>query len=317
MPQLEGKSIIMFAGHGFPREVVGGPSWEHLAGLKFDGAVALNIACLTGVTGKWYDEDWKQGKKVERVVPKEESFCLAMLRTNVAAYVAYACPRPAGPELFTDIAALAAEGLSVGEVRRRDYNRVVLAFLAHGRKGLEIKSDADGQPLREPRDLVNDLLLDMATGGVMFGDPQFTPFSARPNEIPADVKTEPTNDGLRTTVLIGSEHLFFECSDPLAMWSNDSPAMRVLATVPLGGRYVSAVQVKELNMGREIRKWRLVWAVEDNHDERVLNLKVNFPMPDVEDQAALSAGVRAVFQIETTDDLSKSRTLFVSREAAR
>jgi hypothetical protein len=40
-------------------------------------------------------------------------------------------------------------------------------------------------------------------------------------------------------------------------------------------------------------------------------------MPGIENQAALSAGVRAVFEIETTSDPSKSRTLFVGREAAR
>jgi hypothetical protein len=317
MPQLQGKSIIMFAGHGYPREVVGGPTWKDLAGLKFDGAVALNIACLTGVTGKWYDEDWKQGKKVERLVPKEQSFCLGMLRTGVGAYVAYACPRPAGPELFADIAALAAEGLSVGEVRRRDYNRVVLASLAQGRKGLVIKSDADGERLRPPRDLVNDLLLDMATGGVVFGDPQFTPFTARPDEIPAEFKTQSADNGLLTTIVVRGEHLFFECSDQLAIWKDDAPAMRVLAIVPLGRDYVRAVQVKELKMGDEAQAYRLVWAVEENRGERFVNIKVNFPMPGVDNQAALTAGVQAALQIETTNDQSKSRSLFVSREAAR
>ena len=316
MPQLQGKSIILFAGHGYPHEVVGGPNSKDLTGLKFDGAVALNIACLTGVTGRWFDEDWQQGKKVERTVPVNESFCLAMLRTNVAAYVAYACPRPAGPELFTDITALAAEGLSVGEIRRRDYNRVVLASLAQGRKGLEMKSDANGQTLQPPRDLVKDVLLEMATGGVVFGDPKFTPFSARPDEIPAETKIERTAAGIRTTVLIGGQQLFFECSDPLAMWKEDVPAMRVLATVPLGRDYVTEVQVKELKMGDEIRERRLVWAVEEHHDERVLMIKVNFQMPQIENPAVLSSGVRAVFQIETTNDAAKARTLFVSREAA-
>lgn len=110
MPQLAGKSMIVFAGHGYPREVVGGPTWKDLDGLRFDGAVVLNIACLTGVTNRWFEEDWKANVKRERTVPRDESFCLATLRTGAVAYVAYTCPRPAGPELFGDFAALAAEG---------------------------------------------------------------------------------------------------------------------------------------------------------------------------------------------------------------
>lgn len=57
LPKLEGKSVVVFAGHGYPREVVGGPTWKDLAGLKLDSAVALNIACYTGVTETWFEKD--------------------------------------------------------------------------------------------------------------------------------------------------------------------------------------------------------------------------------------------------------------------
>jgi hypothetical protein len=317
MPRLQGKSMIMFAGHGLPGEVLGGPTSKDLAGLRLDGAVVMNIACLTGVTGRWFDEDWEQGKKHERKVTKEESFCLAMLRTGVGAYVAYACPRPAGPELFSDFAALAAEGLSVGEVRRRDYNRIVLACLAVGEKGLKISREADGQAIQRPGDLVKDMLLEMATGGLVFGDPQFTPFVARPEEIPRVLGTERVDTGLRVSVSIAGEHIFFECSDPLAMWSDDEQAMRVLATVPLGKQYVSAVDVAELKMGNDLKEKRLVWAVEESHGERFLHVKVNFPMPSPEKQAALPDLVNAVFQVETTRDAGKARSHFVSGQPGR
>jgi hypothetical protein len=306
MPRLQGKSMILFAGHGLPGEVLGGPTSKDLEAINFDGSVVMNIACLTGVTGKWFEEDWQQGKKCQRVVAKDKSFCLAMLRTGAAAYVAYACPRPAGPELFTDFAALAAEGLSVGEVRRRDYNRVVLASIANGFDRVKIIEEADGQPIQPRHDLVKDLLLDMATGGVLFGDPMFTPFSSRPEETPIEMKIEQVRDGLRATVSIGGQHVFLECSDQLAMWDADTQAMRILAIVPLGKEYVSAVRLTELTTGGKIAEQRLVWAVEENRGERWLHVKANFPMPGLQNQAALFTGVRAVFEIDTTTDAAKS-----------
>lgn len=315
MPQLAGKSIVLFAGHGYPREVVGGPNWKDLAGLRFDGAVVLNIACLTGVTNRWFEEDWQAGVKRQRTVPRDESFCLAMLKTGATAYVAYTCPRPAGPELFGDFAALAAEGLSVGEVRRRDYNRVVLACLAAGFDRLKIIQEADGQPIEPPRDLVRDLLLDMATGGIVFGDPKFTPFAARPDEIPTETKIEPVEHGLHVTVSVDPHQLFVECSDPLAMWGETAQAMRVLAIVPLGDRYVSSVQLRELKMGGDVAEHRLVWAVEQNGEERFLHVKVNFPQPKLPQFASLF-GVRASFDIETTADPAKSRSQSVEKPMA-
>jgi hypothetical protein len=109
----------------------------------------MNIACYTGVTGRWFEDDHAAGVRRERKVPEGQCVCLAALRTGPAAYVGYACPRPAGPELFMDVSALATEGLSVGEVRRRDYNRVVLAHLAQGLSGLQPQEYADGNAIQE------------------------------------------------------------------------------------------------------------------------------------------------------------------------
>jgi hypothetical protein len=216
--------------------------------------------------------------------------------------------------LFTDFAALAAEGLSVGEIRRRDYNRVVLASIANGNEHIKIIQEADGQAIRRPRDLVKDLLLDMATGGVVFGDPKFTPFSPRPDETPTETKIEVINSGFRATVSVGGQHVFFECADQLAMWDEKTQAMRMLAIVPLGKQYVSAVRISELKMGKPIRERRLAWAVEEDHGERWLHAKVNFPMPGPENQAAVFAGVRAVFEVDTTSDADKAVNRSGTRE---
>lgn len=44
--------------------------------------MVLNIACLTGVTNRWFEEDWQAGVKRQRTVRRDESFCLAMLKNE-------------------------------------------------------------------------------------------------------------------------------------------------------------------------------------------------------------------------------------------
>ncbi len=317
MPQLEGKSLVMFAGHGYPAEITGGPTWKDFTGLKFDGAVVMNIACYTGVTGRWFEDDQAAGVRRERMVAHGESVCLAALRTGPAAYVGYACPRPAGPELFMDITALAAEGLSVGEVRRRDYNRVVLAHLAQGFGGLPADEYADGDRVRPPRNVVRELLLDMATGGMLFGDPAFTPFEAQPDESPVEVKADRQAEHLMVSMAVTGQHVFFQCSEPLATWGHDQlPTLRVMARVPLGRDYVSEVTLKDLKPLDQFDQRRLLWAVEEDRGQRYLHVKVYFPHPAQEKLAALMNGVRARFDVKLTHDPDEAQTRFVDPDPA-
>ena len=317
MPQLQGQSLVMLAGHGYPGEIVGGPTWRDFSGLKLDGAVVMNIACYTGVTGRWFEDDHAAGVRRERMAPAGQTVCLAALRTGPAAYVGYACPRPAGPELFMDVTALATEGLSVGEVRRRDYNRVVLAHIAQGFVGMQSQEYADGDPIRPPRDIVKDLLLDMATGGMLFGDPAFQPFDSQPDETPVEVKTERTGERMTVTVAVSGDHLFLQCSEPLATCGPEQlPAMRLLARVPLGQDRVAEVKVRELKAGRQIAKRRLVWAVEEDRGERFLHAKVWFPQPAPAMFAFVQAGARAVFEVVTTNDPEQAQLRFVDAETA-
>ncbi len=315
MPRLQGHSLVMLAGHGYPAEIVGGPTWKDFEGLKFEGAVVLNIACYTGVTGRWFDEDHARGVRRERTIPAGESVCLAVLRARPAAYVGYACPRPAGPELFMDVTALAAEGLSVGQARRRDYNRVVLAHLTQGVTKLRTDTYADGDRIRPPRDIVRDLLLEMSTGGMLFGDPACTPFAPLPDETPVQVTTSRQGERITATVAVGGQHLFLNCSEPLATWgSEQKQALRVMARLSLGREQVAAVTVKELKAGENITARRLVWAVEEDRGERFLHVKVLFPQPAQEKLATLQAGARAVFEVVTTTDSAAAQTRFVGDE---
>ena len=300
LPQLSGKSLVIFGGHGYPPEVVGGPTWRDLAGLRLDSAVALNIACYTGVTEMWFENDWKAGLVRKHKIPMSESFALALLRTGVIGYVAYLCPRPAGPELFTDVSALAGEGMSLGDVRRRDYDKIVLGYLGYGARTMELKPVTDGQKLEPPKDVVRDLLLEMGTGGILFGDPALTPFPSSSNEAPVAIKI--TQDEAAKTLTVdaevGARHLFYCCSEPTASWDGSGAyAMKVYAKVALPATNVRLVSIRQLSMGYVRLKSRLVWAVESDQGQRFIHLKAIFPR-----QKVVLGAVHAQFRIQLTDD---------------
>jgi hypothetical protein len=278
LPQLAGRDAITFVGHGYPHEVHGGPDARDLAGLAFPGAVVLNVACYTGTTARWFAEDYQEGRLEQREVPPEQSFCLALLRTGVVGYTAYLCPRPAGPELDTDLAALVADGLSLGEVRRRDYDKTVLGFLGFGAERLALAPVADGERLAPGRDPVRDMMLEGATGGVLFGDPACVPFAGLPGEAPVAIEVGEEGEHLRLCASASRNVLFLHCSDPCAKWG-DGMAMKVHARVPLGTRPVADVVVDALRLGGKPQPSRVLWAVEDDHGERFLQLKVDFPRP--------------------------------------
>ena len=261
LPKLQGKSVVVFSGHGLPREVVGGPTWKDLAGLSLDSAVALNIACYTGVTETWFENDRNDRLVRKRKVPMSESFALALLRTGVIGYVAYVCDRPVGPELFTDVSALVSEGMSLGEVRRRDYDKIVLGYLGYGASKMELKPVTDGQKIEPPKDIAQDILLELGTGGILFGDPALVPFKSNSNGAPVSVKVahDEINKTLTVAAEISLEHLGYFCSEPTASWDGRAGgAMKVYTKVPLPADYVSNVAIQRIEMGNLALKSRLV-----------------------------------------------------------
>src|SRR6516165_2515933 len=153
--------------------------------------------------------------------------------------------------------------------------------------------------------------MSMATGGMLFGDPAFTPFAAQPGEAPVEVKTDRQGEHLRVTAAVGGQHVFFECSEPLATWGDDQlSTLRVMARVPLGDDHVAEVTVKELKPLDQFDHRRLVWAVEGDRGQRILHLKVYFPQPAPEKLAALMSGLRAVFDVKTTRDADEAQTRY-------
>ena len=279
LPKLRGRDVVTFVGHGYPREVVGGPTFAELAGLALPGAVVLNVACYTGVTNRWYEDDWRAGVLRGRDVALDESFCLALLRTGVVGYTGYLCPRPAGPELATDLAAMVVDGMSLGACRRRDYDKTVLGFLGFGESRLQLEPVVDGAKLAAGREAVRDIMLEGATGGVLFGDPACVPFAARAGQNPVTITTELEPDTIVIKARATVHGLYQHCSDPTAEWGK-TMAMRVHARLPLGDRHVTDLVVDEVRIGNQAQPSRGLWAIESDRGERFVQLKINFPRPD-------------------------------------
>ncbi len=307
MPKLDGESLLLFAGHGFPREVVGGPTFEHLHGRKFPEAVALNIACYTGVTHRWYEEDWSTLTLRERTVPAQESFCLNMINTGVGGYVAYACPRPSGPTLFGDAIAIATSGNTLGELRRRDANSVVLSHLQQGYDSLHIDIQSEGTPLDRNRS-VQALLVQMSTGGMLVGDPMFRPFAGKPDADPRQVQLESTDSGMRAKVTVAGPLWHFFCSDQVTMWDETNPSMRIEFAIPWDDRGVRGLRVVSSSFGEVPHRWLAV--MEEHRGKRWLHVKVTSKQPAMESLTKIgTTGVSATLEIDTNDSKDQGAIL--------
>ena len=277
MRQLRGKvDALTFVGHGYPDQVVGGPRATDLRGANLKDAVVFNVACYTGVTSTWFESDYAAGQERLRVVHPDESFALAVLDAGVLGYTAYLCPRPAGPELDCDRAALIADGLSLGEARRRDYDKTVLGFLGFGEERLDLATVEEGTELVRGGDAVRNLMLEGATGGVLFGDPACVPFEEREGESPVAIECTRDGEDVLVRASVNAASLYLHCSDPTARMGG-SMALKVHARVPVGDLPVADVVVERITFGGASVDTRTLWAIETDGDERFVQLKVNFP----------------------------------------
>lgn len=297
MPKLDGVPLIVLAGHGYPREVVGGPTYQDLQGRDFSGAVVFNVACYTGVTDKWFDIDWQSRKRQMHQVAPEQSFCLNLLKTGVAGYFAYVCPRPSGPTMFADMVSTATQGISLGELQRAQTNRVILAHLQQGFDEVNVPSEIDGASLDAERD-VQAILIEMSTGGILFGDPACVPFEAMSGQHPVKIDVQTAGDHRMVDIHVdGVWHNFV--GEQINMWDG-KPTYRLEARIPLGDRHVENIELVELNVSN--KKHRIVGVVEEHGGERVLYMKMNFPMQQPSTWSQLfKRGISAKFDVKLTD----------------
>ena len=286
LPKLRKVPAVMFIGHGWPAEIVGGPEARDLRDLRLDRSIVLNVACYTGVTGTYFERDWRAGRLLRKEVPLDESFCLGVLRSGACGYTAYLCPRPAGPELDCDLLDLMIHGRSLGEARRRDYDKTVLGFLGYGEERMRLSPLREGAPLGRVRDAVREMMLEGATGGVVFGDPALKAFKPQPELHPVRIGVRRSKGELRVEATCIAQALFLHCSDPTAKLGK-SMAHKVVARVALEeGERVAGIELGKVKVGGREQAAGLVWAIEEDHGERFLHVKVNWPRGDRGDLAA-------------------------------
>lgn len=311
MKKLEGHPILLFASHGYPDGLVGGPKATDIRDRNYQGSVVFNIACYTGVTHGWYEDDWKAQQMRRREVDSADSFCLQMIDNGVASYVSYLCPRPAGPTMMGEAMLIASTGQTIGELRRDEANSVVLAHLMSGTEALPRIPFRDGDPLNQ-KIKPGESVRRWSTGGLLFGDPAFQPFVAKPNSDPRQ-QTITRREGKITVDTQVSTMLFhFYCADQLNYWNEAEPAFRMEAAVPVDHHQVSKVRIVQSTLDRKTS--RLVAAIDDDHGQRVLRIKANFAQPPMAElQKITGTGLSCQFEIELSNQPptpESDRTIF-------
>jgi len=279
LASLEGCGAIIMGGHGMPGEIGTGPRAEDLAGLELFPAVAFNYACYTGVTGRYPERRYERGTFLHRMshVEKKRSFALAMIRAGVTGYVAYVNPRPAGPEMSIEFQRVLA-GATLGAARRRDYDKVCLGYLGFGERGIVAGDWPDGArvPAKDV-DAVRHMMLDGATGGILYGDPAMRPYPGE-SELPLKVETKMRDGALAVTMRVDAGMAYVWCADPFRRFGK-SMATKTCARVPLpdGWDTVTSVSVASATWGgADVETLEPVWAIETDRGRRYLHVKANF-----------------------------------------
>ncbi|MDQ7778807.1 MAG: hypothetical protein RDV41_03750, partial [Planctomycetota bacterium] len=291
---FSGNGVIMMGGHGSPRGIVGNISAADVRKLDLTAAVVFNYACLTGCVSRAYDwieeEDVKSGAYVnikEKKVEPTESIALSVIAAGASAYVASIEPRLAGPAMTGELAHALAEGVPLGDVRRREYDMLIMAYLGWGEKSLVITPFADGTPRNEagkdPQTARRNRLMMSGVGTVLFGDPA--------------LKICRKNMSVVTTKLSKADKGYsLECETDPAMVSGiycylfdqyqhnaggeDGMAwnMRLYATadLPKDVKPVTGVELVEATGadGAKIETRYLAWSVEESDGGRRLHVKV-------------------------------------------
>ncbi len=281
LDDLEGCGALLVGGHGMPWEIGSGPRAEDLEGLELFPAVAFNYACYTGVTGIWPQRHFEGGSYVYRLheVERKRSFALAMIRTGVTGYVAYVNPRPAGPEMTCEYERVLA-GASLGESRRRDYDKIALGYLGYDEPGVVPPAWVDGE--RHPRsavDPVRHMMLDGATGGILYGDPALRPYPPRLDALPLQSRVQRKGDELHITLTLKGRRAYEWGADPFRRFDEEQMAMKLYDRVALpdGLPTIRSVRVEAATWGpKAIDTLDPVWALETDQGRRYLHLKANF-----------------------------------------
>ncbi|WP_436717154.1 hypothetical protein U8335_09020 [Roseiconus lacunae] len=298
---LKRSPVLLLASHGYPDGLVGGLKAADVDRLDQNGTIAVNIACYNGVTDRWFEDNWKSGKVSERRVAGGESMCLSMIDAGVAGYFASTCPRPAGPIPFGHSISICTQGLSLGEIMRRDLNRVVLAHLLNSHDSIQVKPYSDGEVLavgRTPGAVVER----MSVGGILVGDPAFVPFDRQEELEPIRTDVKLLDDRIVADVKIRTPAFHFFAAEQINYWKDKSPALRLEATFEIERRQPTSVLLSRSPLPD--MEHRLIAAIEKYRGKRYLHAKAVFQQPEGNALQSLAMkGFGGQFVVTTDDEV--------------
>jgi hypothetical protein len=280
---IEGCGAIIMGGHGMPWEIVSGPRAEDMDRLDLFPSIVLNYACYTAVTGTYSEREWSGRNVLDRLkeIETRRSFALAVIRRGAVGYVAYVTPRPAGPEMTTDFQRILT-GETMGAVRRRDYAKVLLGYLGFGENGIVPPEVVDGEGMpRAKLDSVRHMMLDSATGGILYGDPAYQPYPVVRDALPLSAKSGVKDERLHVTLRLRARDAYLWGADPFRRFDENTRQMamklydRVVVPKRIGP--IRSVSIESATWGgQEIEVLPVVWAEEHDRGERYLHVKANF-----------------------------------------
>ena len=283
LPSLEGCGALLMGGHGMPWEIGHGPRAEDVGRLTLFPAVAFNYACYTGVTLRYPEPEYRGADVIEhlREIESPRSFALAMIRAGVTGYVAYVNPRPAGPELSTDFERVLA-GATLGESRREDQAKILLGYLGFGEPGIAPHPWVEGHArARRDIDAVRHLMLDGATGGILYGDPALRPYPWTPTALPLATALAREGQDLVLALALPEHAIGTWCADPFRRFPGGSGGMarKIYGRFALPGDapQIRSVWIEEATVGGQaVETLDPVWAIEEDAGVRYLHVKANF-----------------------------------------
>jgi hypothetical protein len=283
---LGGAGIVHFGGHGLPGGIDDGLGAKGVPGLGLAPCVVFSGACYTGVTGRWFDIAGADGLVRERTVAPVDSFCLRILETPAAGYLAALHPDHGIP-VYQEMEFLASTGGSLGDAIKATHDGIVLAS---GGKLPAFERLEDGKPA--PRWTPSEIMRKGTASRVLFGDPALIPFAAFAKPV-LESTCAAEGAALRISAKVANPELVNLLTDTYHADLSADPTLfnaRALVTVrlPDGWERVSSVELTRVAPARSFLaklagqaspaiKHRVVgFAIEENGGERFLHVQVDF-----------------------------------------
>jgi hypothetical protein len=266
--------LVHFGGHGYPDRIEDGLLGRHVRDLRLAPCVVFNGACYTGVTERWYDVS--SGAVEQRDVEPEDSFCLAILRNSVIAYLA-ALHADHGIPVYQEMEYMATTGASLGDVVKHTHDGVVMGA---GGDLPDLPELDEGTKLADWTPA--DFMLRGTAARVLFGDPALIVTDAF-TDPPFDITAEQRDDeALTVTASLRNAALKSTFTDTYYsdMSATDQFNDRALIAfeLPEGWETVGSVEVVRVEAdGKQLSNRLIGFAVEEDRSRRRLHVQVDLP----------------------------------------